>query len=71
MDIEKFCSIQQQALRFFKSIRTSTVIINKDFLSDSPNKTWLQEHGLYDEFVNAQNLLDSFSELCLGNQITE
>lgn len=71
MNIEKFCSRQQQALRFFKGIRTTAVIINNDFLFDSPNKTWLQEHGLYDNFVDAQNLLDTLSELCIGNQITE
>lgn len=71
MNIEKFCSRQQQTLRFFKGIRTTAVIINNDFLFDSPNKTWLQEHGLYDEFVDAQNLLDTLSELCIGNQITE
>lgn len=71
MDIEKFCSIPQQALRFFRNIRTTAVTINTDFLSDSPNKTWLQKHDLYNEFVDAQNLLDSLSELCLGNQITE
>lgn len=52
-------------------MRTSAVLINTDFLSDSPNKIWLQEHDLYDQFVDAQNLLDSLSELCLGNQITE
>ena len=71
MDIEKFCSLRQRISRFFHGIISEAVRINKDSLSDSSTIIWLKEHDLYEKFIDSQALLDSLSELLLGNQVTE
>lgn len=71
MDINKFCSLKQRFSRFVRNIRTTSVKLNRDSLFDDSTIIWLEKHGLYEDFLNVQALLDSLSELLLGNQVTE
>ena len=71
MDIKKFCSFRQRTSRFFKRDFSNAVNLNKSSLSDPETILWLEEHDLYEKFIDSQALLDSLSELLLGNQVTE